>query len=277
MSRYNRLALATIGTLLLTLFATPLAYAESGSDDSGSGSGSSSSSGSDSDSVSGGSSDSESDDVTESPSMGNDVSGETESETPSQHREDARKHAGEIREKAEGFKAKAEERQKQNKEHAGKRLEANKLRVCEKRETIINKLMVKIGDRGQKHFDLITKISDRVQAYKIDKNLTVADYDALVAAVATQKTAAQTAVDAAKSVQASFKCDGSDPVGAASTFKDAMKTRNQALKAYRDSVIDLLKAVKHSQGDSKSDDDNKTSPSPIPEPAPASNETESNT
>ncbi len=107
--------------------------------------------------------------------------------------------------------------------------------------------MTRIGDRGQKQIELVNTIATRVEAYKVDKQLTVAGYDALLAEVNARKAAAVTVVDAAKAAKVEFKCDGTDPKGAASTFKDGLKLQNEAIKAYRDAVKNMLVAVKQAQ------------------------------
>jgi hypothetical protein len=123
--------------------------------------------------------------------------------------------------------------------------------------------MVRISDRGQRHLDVVSTIFTRIQEFKNSKNLTVENYDALVAAASAAKTTAQTAVDAAKQAKADFKCDGTDPKGSASAFEDTMKAEHAAVKAYRDAVHDLLVAVKKAAGTTtstvkSSDDSTKT-------------------
>lgn len=153
----------------------------------------------------------------------------------------------EAEKRAEAARAKAAEAKTRAQERSGKKLEEVKLRVCQKREATINNLMTRLGNRGQKQLDMISTTSERLQAYKESKGLTVANYDSLLATTEAQKLAAQAAVDAAKSVQGSFKCDGSDPKSAADSFKQAMKVQHDAIKAYRDSVKELLTAIKQAQ------------------------------
>lgn len=158
--------------------------------------------------------------------------------------ENLREEAGK---RAEAARAKAAEARTKAQDRGAAKLEETKLRICQKREATINNLMSRIGDRGQKQLTMISATSDRVQAFKTTKNLTVAGYDSLLATTEAQKQAAQAAVEAVKSVQTSFKCDGSDPKSAADSFKQAMKTQHEAIKAYRDSVRELLVAVKQAQ------------------------------
>lgn len=168
----------------------------------------------------------------------------------------AEERMAEAKQRAAEMKAEAEARKAERQAKAAEKLSETKQRICQRRETIINNIMDRMNSRGEKHFELISKISTRVQEYKNSKNLEVANYDQLLAAVEASKTAAQTALDTVGQVQADFKCDGTDPKGAASSFKENMKTQNEALKAYRDAVKDLLVAVKQAQGADQGQGDN---------------------
>jgi uncharacterized protein YukE len=217
----SRVALATGGALLLSLTAVPLAYAVEGDD-------------------------------------ANAADSSTTQMTREELKAAAEKRMAEAKEKAAKIKAETEARKAKLQQRAEK-LSAAKLQICQKRETVINGVMSRMSSRGQKQLDLITAVSTKVQAFKNSKNITVADYDTLLAAVESSKATAQTAVDAVKNTQVEFKCDGSDPKGAGSSFREAVKAQDAALKAYRDAVKDLIKAVRQANGTNRS-----TSPTPTP-------------
>lgn len=149
---------------------------------------------------------------------------------------------------AVGPKAKAEERL-QLKEA---RLDAIKLKVCQKRETHINNTMDRVATRGEKQLDVFNKIATRTETFYTTKGKTLSNYDALVADVNAKKAAAEAAVAAVKSDSVTFKCDGIDPKGSAANFKSSLKTEIAALKAYKTAVKNLIVGVKSVQGtDSK--------------------------
>lgn len=184
--------------------------------------------------------------------------------SPAEQAKEARERAKLLREDA---MKKVEEARKLAKETKATKLEDTKLRICKARESNVNKLMERISQRGDKHLQLVDKTLERVQKYKTDKSLTVANYEALLADAAAKKAAALAAVQAVKTGQVEFKCDGTDPKGAAAVFKELMTKQTEALKAYHASAIDLLKAVKQSQGASTP-----TTPTPPPAtPTPATN------
>ena len=137
------------------------------------------------------------------------------------------------------------------------KLAAAKLKACQKRETAINNVMSRIADRGQKQLDLFTTIATKTETFYTDKGKTLTNYDALLADVTGKQAAAQTAVDAVKASSVTFKCDGTDPKGAVSSFKEALKSEISALKDYKTSVKNLIVGVKSVQGVTTSTD-NKT-------------------
>lgn len=139
--------------------------------------------------------------------------------------------------------------QGQERREAGQgRLEAAKLKVCEKRQKAITNIMVRIGDRGQKQLDLFTKIADRTVAFYADKGKTLSNYQALVDDVLVKKAIAQEAVDTIKNSSTTFDCNGEDPKGVVHAFKASLKAEIEALKAYKTSVKNLIVGVKSVQG-----------------------------
>lgn len=127
-----------------------------------------------------------------------------------------------------------------------------KLRACQNREKAINNIMSRIANRGEKQIDVFNKIATRVEKFYADKNLSLSNYDALIADVNAKKTAANDAVDAVKSSSVSFKCDGTDPKGAAQAFQGKLKNEVAALKAYKTSVKNLIVGVKSVAGSTSS-------------------------
>lgn len=126
-------------------------------------------------------------------------------------------------------------------------LAEGKLRSCQAREKNINRLMDKTTARGEAHIANLTKISERVQKFYVDKGNVLSNYDALVADMNAKKVAAVAAVAKVKADRASFKCDGTDPKGVASVFKEDVKAQTTAIKGYKTSVKNLIVGVKSVQ------------------------------
>lgn len=138
------------------------------------------------------------------------------------------------------------------KEVAQARLANAKLKACQNREKVINNIMRRMGDRGQKQIDLFTKIADKTTAFYDEKGKTLSTYETLVADVAAKKVVAQSAVDTTKTSVAEFACDGTDPKGAAASFKENLRAQNNALKAYKTAVKNLIVGVKSVQSTTSS-------------------------
>lgn len=140
----------------------------------------------------------------------------------------------------------------QEKHEAAKgRLEAAKLKACQNREKSIKNIMARMADRSTKQLDVFTKISERTQAFYVKKGNVLEGYDALVAAVAEKKLAAETAVGSVQNISGTFSCDGESPRGVATSFKESVHTRNAALKEYKTAVKNLIVGVKSIQGTTK--------------------------
>jgi uncharacterized protein YmfQ (DUF2313 family) len=128
------------------------------------------------------------------------------------------------------------------------RLTDTKLKVCQLREKTVGNIMARMSDRGAKQLDVFSKIADRTEAFYVKAGKVLSNYDVLVADVVATKADAQTAVDAVKNTSTTFKCDGTNPKGVASSFKASLEAQNKALKAYKTAVKNLIVGVKSVQG-----------------------------
>lgn len=138
--------------------------------------------------------------------------------------------------------------------NAAAKLEDAQLKACQKREQNINKILQRIATRSEKQLDVFTKISERTQAFYETKGRTLDNYDQLVETVNTEKAEAEAAVQAVKDRSTEFACDGTDPKGVASLFKEDLKSQIAALKEYKQAVKDLIVGVKSVQGATSSGD-----------------------
>ncbi len=139
---------------------------------------------------------------------------------------------------------------------AATKLAGTNLNACQNREAAINNILSRIADRGQKQLNLFSTIATRTETFYTNKGKNLANYDALVTDINAKKAAAQATVDAVKATSVTFKCDGTDPKGAASSFKDSLKAEIAALKAFSTSVKNLIVGVKSVQDTTTSTGDN---------------------
>lgn len=159
------------------------------------------------------------------------------------------------------------------------RLADAKLKVCEKREQKINNIMARTVDRATKQIAVFDKIATRTKDFYTSKGRTVANYDALVAAVDTAKQKAETDLATMKTT-ATFDCSSTDPKGSAAAFKTNLKLVIADLKAYKTAVKNLIVGVKSAQGaasSGKSSPQPSSSVSPSPSASPSATPTPSPT
>ncbi len=142
----------------------------------------------------------------------------------------------------------AKTQQADRKAAAHTKLAEAKLKVCQNREKAINNIMGRLGDRGSKQLQVIGKISERTQTFYKEKGKTLTNYDALVADVTVKKAAAEAAVAKIKATSVTFACDGTDPKGAAASFKENLRAQHVAIKSYKTAVKNLIVGVKSVQG-----------------------------
>lgn len=140
-----------------------------------------------------------------------------------------------------------------NKLNREDRLEANKLRVCEKRQDQLKSMIDKVSTRGTKQLEVFKKIADKTKQFYTNKGYSATGYDALVGEVDAAYDTAFTSVNATTTMGDSWSCDGDNPKQAMSDFKAAKTNEVVQLKAYKDKVRELILLVKKA-ANSDSDD-----------------------
>ena len=96
----------------------------------------------------------------------------------------------------------------------------------------------------------------------------VGNYDALVAAIVTQKTMIQTALAKAQTDATAFTCAGTDPKVQLTQFRTDMQDVKKALKDYRTAIKDLIVAIRSVTGKTESSAAPTSSASPTAAPSP---------
>lgn len=132
------------------------------------------------------------------------------------------------------------------------KLDANRLRVCKGKEKVLTN---RIGSLTRITTNMLEKFSNtvaRVKEFYTNKVVaadgSVSNYDALAADIDAAKTNVDTALVNAKANAESFTCDGDDPKGTLTGFREDMQTVKSALADYRTSIKNLIVAVKTAAG-----------------------------
>lgn len=132
------------------------------------------------------------------------------------------------------------------------RLTEAKLKACQNRENAIQKRSTQLAKTAENMLTTFDKIAAKVEQYYTSKVVpsgkTVANYDALVADIATKKQTTQTDLDKATADAAAFSCTGNDPKGQLTQFRTNMQTVKKDLKEYRTAIKNLIVAVRSVTG-----------------------------
>jgi outer membrane murein-binding lipoprotein Lpp len=184
-----------------------------------------------------------------------DTTSTTQTDDTSSHSGRIRAHTGDNTAETEQDNSSTEnETEVETETHSGhsalrkelrQKLSQNKLKFCEEHQSGINSTMSDIKTRSQRHYDRITAVYELGTAFVKEKNLTVDNYDALVAAV-DEKQAAAKATLSALDQQPTFSCDSDGPKADLQAFRSTRASKVAAMVAYRKSVRTLLQAVKQS-------------------------------
>lgn len=142
------------------------------------------------------------------------------------------------------------------------KLDQKKLKVCQVKEINIKNRLDSLTKLVANQEDKFASIAARVQNHYTTKLVpegkTIANYDELVADIATKKAAVDAALTSAKTNASTFSCTADDPKGLLITFRKDMQSVKSALKDYRKSVRNLIVAVRGEKA--------KTAPTPTPTP-----------
>lgn len=187
---------------------------------------------------------------------------QTETETETEHEAETKvevEHEVES-ELTDSQKQRVEERRTEIKQRieakkteVAAKLADKRLRTCEKRQTVINKIFDKATERNLKQLAVFQKIEQRVKEFYVNKNLTADGYDAAVANADEKEAAAIAAIQA--SAETNFDCSSTDASNPGAAIKEAMQARHSALKDYRTAVKDLILVVKKHHGQQQNGDD----------------------
>ena len=159
-----------------------------------------------------------------------------------------------LKERLDHAKQQRSDRMDEVKANLHERLSEAKKKVCERNQSRINSLMERMDSRREAAYDRITQIHEAITNFYGEKELTVTDYDSLIASVIVAQGVAQTSINDQKAVP-SLNCDSDEPRADLSDFRQKRHDSIDAIKAYRDAVKDLAKAVKEAVRTSKAGED----------------------
>ena len=154
-----------------------------------------------------------------------------------------------VKAKIETRQTARETRAEERKTDVAAKLDATKLKVCEKREARINAAIDRIATNSDRHLKNIDRFIDKTKAFYSKKQLTMADYESKLTGLAEARTEAEKSVKAIKELE-DFSCDSGDPKGFLAKVRELRTAKHAAMKSYRQKAIDFMQSVKqaHSAG-----------------------------
>jgi hypothetical protein len=128
------------------------------------------------------------------------------------------------------------------KKNVKQKLETKRLETCTQRTARINTLLKDNATRSQGTLTKFASVLQRVEDYKTAHNLTVANYDGLVADVKAKEAAAASAIGTVSGT--TFDCTSQDANAVGKFQTGVIKDELNAIKAYRTAIKNLITAVK---------------------------------
>lgn len=152
----------------------------------------------------------------------------------------AEKHTGESERKLTGKPTPNLTGIEERKQH----LADQKLKICEEKSGKIVERSKELRQRVLEMEKKFTSIVDGVKEYYVKKELTVAHYEELIAAIDEKEKALSPLLETAKADMEAFSCAGENPSLQLKKYNEDMQSVLTALHDYRTSIKDLITAIK---------------------------------
>ncbi len=115
--------------------------------------------------------------------------------------------------------------------------------ACEKRQESIQKKTEKYVDNAGKYLGVVDKLSDRVQSFYDDGQLTALNYEELAKAVETARGNAEASVNTLGELDEDVDCENPDAAKNVSAFRGGAAQTRALLHEYSTSVKNLISAM----------------------------------
>lgn len=119
-----------------------------------------------------------------------------------------------------------------------------KQNVCERRQQRLATVIPRLATGATSVKTALDSIYDRVQGFYKNGQLTVDNYDELTTAIDTAKTDSEATLDVVKEYKFELDCDNPSVGEQLESYRLAVKQSKEALKVYRDKLIDLVSALR---------------------------------
>lgn len=151
-------------------------------------------------------------------------------------------------------KQKAEQARQNHNEQS----EAQRQKVCQARSKSLDHRMATAVKVASQHKTNIDRIYEKVKAFHDSKQLDISNYNDLTAAVDTEADRAQVAIDALQNLDVSVDCASRTVADSVASFREAVSSTRDSLKAYRQALVDLITSLKGASTSTSNSTDNTT-------------------
>lgn len=158
----------------------------------------------------------------------------------------------------EQFQQEAKDRLQTLRENVKEQTQEHRQQACEARKSNLQRRMTNAVAAADRHKEVFDKIYTRVKDFYTNKNLNVANYADLTAAVDKAQADAQAQIDALSGLDVSVDCTSQTVADSVAAFQTAVKSTRDSLKAYRAALVDLIKSLKGASTGAHSTTDNST-------------------
>lgn len=160
-------------------------------------------------------------------------------------REQAANRKTEVQANAEAKRKELQSQMETKKQEIRQKLGDQRLKICKERQDKINKVVDDSKTRAQRVLERLQAIETKVRAYYDNNGVVLANFDALSASIDEKEAAAIAAVSVTGDTQ--FSCDSDDATRPGWIVSGTIKAQHAALKAYRDSIRELIKAIRETK------------------------------
>jgi hypothetical protein len=150
----------------------------------------------------------------------------------------------EVHHKADLFRKDGEHRltlRREAKDHT--KSKEQRAKTCVQIQKAVNNKLGAFNNHADKYLTRLNTLFTKVQAYQTEHNVSVANYDELVATATQKQSDATVAVEALKSLGTTIDCTSSDPASMLASVKSGATDSRDALKAYRTALKDIFVAL----------------------------------
>lgn len=173
-------------------------------------------------------------------------------------REQAKDEAERLRElakqRAEQQKEAIEEKREEIKEKAQERKAEVNVERCERNQSKLEDLLPRLSNSATAQTRVLDTMYERVAGFYETGQLTVENYEELVAAIETQKMEAADALSILSASTVELDCDQSGLGSQLSEYRESVAVVRDEVREYRAALVDLIKAMKSAAADSSSDE-----------------------